>query len=327
MNFSKISFMFRTLRKPFSINKVCLIVIVFLFYLPSYADETVVARVNGAAITSRDIEEEIDRLIPRITFHRNVSEEKRKNFRGRALEELINRELQYQDAITEGLKADEEQVKNQMEQFKNRYKSREGYEEALKKMGITENELRARIEKDLLLKTAISKIVIQPAQMSEEALKEYYDKNPNKFKKPESVRLRLISTKDEEKAKEILNRIKAGEDFTELASKMSEDVYRIKGGDIGYIHKGRIIPEIEDVAFKLEVGQVSNLIKAGENWSIVKVEDKKPEQQMSFEEIKERLKKELEARRAKEIMDKWISDLRAKAKIEILPIETGAPAK
>jgi len=99
---------------------------------------------------------------------------------------------------------------------------------------------------------------------------------------------------------------------------MSEDAYRVKSGDVGYMHKGRMLPEIEEAAFRLKVGEVSDLIKAENNWFIIKLEDKKPEHQLSFEEVKDKLKKELETTRAQELKEAWITDLRAKAKIEVL---------
>ncbi|HMK50798.1 MAG TPA: peptidylprolyl isomerase, partial [Thermodesulfovibrionales bacterium] len=83
-------------------------------------------------------------------------------------------------------------------------------------------------------------------------------------------------------------------------------------------HRGRLLPEIDEVAFKLKVGEISNVIKADDKWFIVKVEDRKPEQQYSFEQEKDGLKKELETKQAQELSDKWAADLKAKAKIEIL---------
>ena len=79
-----------------------------------------------------------------------------------------------------------------------------------------------------------------------------------------------------------------------------------------------MLPEIDAVAFKLKAGEVSDIIKAENNWFIIKVEDKKPEHQMTFEETKAKLQKELETQRANELKKKWIDSLRAKAKIEIL---------
>jgi len=291
---------------------------IFLFAVSSYAEDVIVAKVNGTTFTQKDLEAEVDRLIPQMTFHRNVPPEKRKNYYGKALDELINRELQYQDAKAKDIKIEKEKIDAQLEKFKKRFKSEKEYQAALDKEKSTEEQVRARIEKELLAQAAYTRNVTEPAKMSEPALKEYYEKNAAKFKQPESAKLRIISTTDEKKAQDILAKIKQGEDFGELAYGLSEDSYRVKSGDIGYIHKGRMLPEIDAVAFKLKVGEVSDIIKAENNWFIIKVEDKKPERQMTFEETKARLQKELETERANELKKKWIDSLRAKAKIEIL---------
>ena len=98
---------------------------------------------------------------------------------------------------------------------------------------------------------------------------------------------------------------------------MSEDDFRIKGGDIGYIHRGRIYPALEEAAFKLKPGEVSGLIWTEGTWFVVKVEERKPEQVVPFEQAKDRLRAELEKKRASELMEAWVSGLRGKAKIEI----------
>jgi len=291
---------------------------IFLFAVSSYAEDVIVAKVNGTVFTQKDLEAEVDRLIPQMTFHRNVPPEKRKQYYGIALDELINRELQYQDAKAKDIKIEKEKIDAQLEKFKKRFKSEKEYKAALEKEKATEEQVRARIEKELLAQAAYTRNVTEPAKMSEPALKEYFEKNATKFKQPESAKLRIISTTDEKKAQDILAKIKQGDDFGELAYGLSEDSYRVKSGDIGYIHKGRMLPEIDAVAFKLKAGEVSDIIKAENNWFIIKVEDKKPEQQMTFEETKAKLQKELEAERANELKKKWIDNLRAKAKIEIL---------
>lgn len=294
------------------------LIITILFSASAYAEENIVAKVNGTSFTKKDLETEVDRLIPRMTFHRNVPPEKRKTYYDKALEELINRELQYQDALAKGMKPDKEKVDAQLANIRKRFKSPEEYKAVLEKESITEEKLRAQIEKELLVQDMIAKKVTDAAQISEAKLKEYYEKNTSMFKQPESVRLRIISTKDETKAKDMLAKIKDGEEFGVLAWNFSEDSYRVKSGDIGYIHKGRMLPEIEEVALKLKVGAVSDIIKTEDAWYIIKVEDRKPETQLSFEEVKNKLKKKFETERARELKEKWITDLRAKAKIEVL---------
>jgi len=293
------------------------LILIPLFALTAYAEDNIVAKVNGTCLTMKDLETQVDRLIPLITFHRNVPPEKRKNYYGQAMEELINRELQYQDAVSKEMKPEKEQVDAQLQKIKARYKSEEEFKAALEKQGLTEDTFRTAIEKELLIKSIVTKTVTEPSQMSETNLKEFYDKHVTEFKKPESAKLRVISTKDEKKASEIVDKLKAGEDMGQLAGAMSEDDFKNKGGDIGYVHKGRITPEIDKAAFSLKVGEVSAPIQAEGIWYIIKVEDKKPEYTVPFEEAKGKLEKELETEKALELQKKWIASLKAKAKIEI----------
>jgi len=257
-------------------------------------------------------------LIPRSSYHGTLAEKRRDEFRQKALEDLIDHELQYQDAVARGMKPARKEVKKWMKQVRKSYKSKKEYQAALAQAGMSERELRKQIEKNVLVQAVIHMTVTEPAGMTEAGLQDYYRKNMSKFLQPESVRLRIFSTKDEGKAREILKRIKAGDDFGALAAKKSEDKFRIRGGDMGYIHRGRILPEAETVAFALRTGEVSGLVKAQGTWLIMKVEDRRPEHQLSFEEARDKLKKKLEAGRAEELMTKWVADLRAKAKIEIV---------
>ena len=293
-------------------------IIIGFFSISAYAEDVIVAKVNGTALTKKDLDTELDRLIPQITFHRNVSPEKRKYYYGKAIEEIIVKELQFQDARAKGIKIDKGQIEAQTEKFKKRFKSKEAFKAALDKEGLTEDQLQANIEKEMLIQFVTARTVTEPSQMREAELKEYYEKNPSKFKQPETMRIRLISTKDEKKSKDIFAKLKDGEDFGELAYNLSEDDYRVKSGDIGYVHKGRMLPQIEEAASKLKIGEMSGPVRADDKWYIIKLEDKKPEKVISFEGTKVKLKKELETERAKELKKKWMEDLKAKAKIEVL---------
>ena len=299
-------------------HRILAVVTVLLLSFTSYADESIIARVNGSAITARDLETAVNRLIPQTTYHGSVPEEKRREFREKALDNLIVQELQYQDALARGIKPPKKRVKERMKQIRSRFKSRSAYKAALKEAGITHSELKKRVEREVRIETVIERTVKGPAHMTDEELKEYYDANVTKFKQPESVRLRVISTKDRKKANDLLKRIKAGEDFGSIAAQYSEDDYRIRGGDIGYIHRGRIQPEIEKVAFALKPGRTSDLLKVKDTWFIIKAEEKQPERQLDFDKARDKMKKRLETKRANELMEKWLEDLRAKAKIEIL---------
>ncbi len=290
-----------------------------LFYaFPLQADGNVVARVNGAAIYSLQLDIAVRQLITTSTFHGSLSDEKRHEFQEQALQDLIIRELKYQDAVARGFNPDKNLVKTKIAEIKNKFNSGKEYRKALSEAGLSEDDIRSDVEKNLVIEGAINKIVVDAARWNDAELKAYYDSNADKFTQPESVKLRIISCAAEKKAAEALTLIRSNEAFGAVAAKMSEDNYRTRGGDIGYIHRDRIYPELENEAFRMKPGEVSGLIRAEGMWFIIKVEEKIPERRIAFEEAKDKLKKELEARRSTEMLEKWSQELRAKAKIEIL---------
>jgi len=295
----------------------------------SYAGDTVVAvvaKVNGDALTSRDLETELDRLVPRTTLHGEVSKVKRDEYRDKALQNLIDHQLQYQDAVAKGMKPDKKQLKARMEKIRERFPSKKEYKKALEQLGVTEDELRSMVVRDILIQAVTAKTVDEPAKTNEIELRQYYDKNMAMFKQPEAVKLMLISIKDKKKARTALKKIKSGTAFAAVAEEMSEDDYRVKGGNFGYIHRGRLkFPKIENEAFRLKEGEMSGLLQADGTWFIIKAGEKKPEHQLSFEQVKNKLKVDTEARRTAELTGKWMADLRAKAKIEILTGKSEKP--
>lgn len=298
-----------------------------LAFSPAYAEDDVVARVNGAIIRAKDLESGVEALISRATYHGTITDATRNEFREKALKELINAELQYQEALARGMKPDEKKARAGLDAIRGRFKSKEDYEKQIAKEGLTDRIVMSRIERLLLVAQALDNAVVQPSRMSVGALKKHYAKNIEKFKQPESLRPRVISMKDEKKAKEALALLEAGADFGDIAATRSEDNYRIMGGDMGFIHRGRVKQELEDVVFRMKEGERSGLIQAADTWFIVKVEEKRPERQLPFDEIKDQLKKDLEKKGAEERLTQWMDGLRQKAKIEVLwkPAGTGQP--
>jgi len=297
--------------------QIVLVAVMFFAAHPAGADEVIVAKVNGTAITLRELESATDQLISRVTFHGNPSDEQRDEYQKKALQELIDRELQYQHARERGLKPDKEWGRKQVESIKAQFKSKKEYRQWLERSGMNEDDLVTVVEKTNLAAQAIRKNVTDKALVSDEALKEYYTKNPERFKKPEVVRLSIISSKDEKKAKNARAFIAEGQDFGSVAARMSEDMYRIKGGDLGLIHRGRIYPELEKEAFAMKAGEIRGPIKAEGSWYILLVREKQPEERILFESAKDALKKELESKRAQELSEAWIAALRSKATVEV----------
>ncbi len=154
---------------------------------------------------------------------------------------------------------------------------------------------------------------IPKVKLSEEEIKDYYEFHKDEFKRPERIHARHILikwTKDNpkekeaayKKAKEILDRLKAGEDFAKLAKQYSDDIgTKDKGGDLGFFTKGKMVPAFEKAAFSLKPGDISNIIETRFGYHIIKVEAKEPEKIFSLSEVRNKIVEKLNRRYAKDM--------------------------
>jgi len=125
--------------------------------------------------------------------------------------------------------------------------------------------------------------------------------------------------KTAEEAKQVQNKLAKGEDFIELAKRYSIDPNaKTTGGEIGFHPKGTLLPEYEAAAFKLsKVGQISPVVKTQFGYHIIRLEATKGADYVPFEEVKEFIKQKLSQEKQKEIVEKYITELRGKAKISV----------
>jgi peptidyl-prolyl cis-trans isomerase C len=302
---------------------------VFRQMLTAQADGEIIARINNFPITRKDLNEKVNLTINQTYFHKSLSAEKKRKVRKDAFNALIDEELLFQAANKDGIKIEKKRIDLQYEKVEGRFTSKQAFKAAMKRAGYTPKDLKKKIERDFLIKEVTKRTLIHQSVVSEEELKTYYINNLKKFKKPETVNLQLIYIKargataaanQEAKAKAegLLKRIKEGEDFGVLAGKYSDDGYRIKGGRLGEVHRGRLPKEIDKIAFSMKMGDTSQLIKIQTGYCLIKLLDRKDSRQLEFEEIKTKLKKDLEKKRVTAIKKKWMAELKEQAKIEIL---------
>ncbi len=151
------------------------------------------------------------------------------------------------------------------------------------------------------------------ANVTETEIKRYYNLHENSFVVPKQVKASHIllklnegaSPEEEEtikkKIQELLEKIKAGEDFHALAKANSECPSSAKGGDLGYFVKGKMDPEFEKTAFALNIGEVSDVIKSSFGYHIIKVEDIKPEHVSSLDEVRDKIISTIKQDKGKEL--------------------------
>jgi len=188
------------------------------------------------------------------------------------------------------------------------------YNEALK-AGYDKNaEVKKRI-------AALEKQVIMQSFMENKAknlttdaeLHAAYDAKVAAAKGQEEVKARHILVSSEEEAKKIKAQLNKGADFDKLAKEKSNDKGSgSNGGELGWFTKDKMVPEFADAAFKLKKGEVSDPVKSEFGWHIIKVEDRRPVQLPSFDEMKDSLKGEL----ANKAVQTYVEGLLKKSEIK-----------
>jgi peptidyl-prolyl cis-trans isomerase D len=122
------------------------------------------------------------------------------------------------------------------------------------------------------------------------------------------------AAKVEAKAKDILKRAKGGEDFGALARRFSEDSTASNGGDLNFFGRGQMVKEFEDAAFGLPVGGISDLVKTRYGFHIIQVTDTRAGRTQSFEEVRDRIRQEMQVDRARALANERAAAFVAVAK-------------
>ncbi|TET68356.1 MAG: hypothetical protein E3J45_03410, partial [Candidatus Zixiibacteriota bacterium] len=179
-------------------------------------------------------------------------------------------------------------------------------------------QMRLRsVKEDLMAQKFRTEVLEKSITISEEELKEYYEENKGKFRVPAEYHLREISVKTEAEAKDIIQRLEWGEDFVRLARDNTLRTHlKEEGGDMGYL-KSYQYPGLYQAASKMKVGETSQPILVGGNWSVIKLEGAKEEGIRSFTEAKAEIQRVSVSKKKREAYDTYINPLKEQFPITI----------
>jgi peptidyl-prolyl cis-trans isomerase C len=203
-----------------------------------------------------------------------------------------------------------------------------------KKMGDTpEFKKKIAFTRDKLLMEQLLVFTGKDA-LTDDAMHKVYDEAVKQMGQEQEVHARHIliraaagddkaSKEAEDKIKAVIVRLKKGEDFSKVASEITEDPSgKANGGDLNYFSKEQMVPEFSDTAFKLDKGQISEPVKTQFGWHVIKVEDKRVKPVPKFEEVKPQIEQYVTRKAQADL----VTSLRASAKIEKM-YKTEAPAE
>jgi len=138
--------------------------------------------------------------------------------------------------------------------------------------GATVIEKRDEMRRQRLITTLTAEI----PDPGEDEIRSYYQQHQNEFRSGEEVRVRQILVNDETAAKDILRKLEGGASFEELSSQFSRAPNAKRGGEIGFVSRGEVPKMFEDEIFRLQAGQVSEIIRTDSSFHIFKVEERRP---------------------------------------------------
>jgi peptidyl-prolyl cis-trans isomerase C len=289
-----------------------------------------VALVNGVVIQEEEVNRGLlyhqQRLLA--TTGQVIRPEMMAEARKMVLESLIDREILYQQSQKKGISIKDAEVNEQLDQLKKQYPNEQAFKDGLTEDHLTEGMVKSRIKMNLAIQKFVEKEFAGKADGMEAEAKAFYEGNPEYFKEPESIRASGIlikadpqsdRAKNEEARKklgDILKRIQKGEDFAVLAKSFSQDASAAQGGDLGTIQKGRMPKALDDAAFSLKPGEVSNVVETEVGFHLIKVHEKKPERMVPFKEVEEKIRQHLENQKVKQRVDAYLNEVKKTAKIE-----------
>jgi peptidyl-prolyl cis-trans isomerase SurA len=243
------------------------------------------------------------------------------------LDTLINFKLQVQEAKKLGLTVSDTEVTEAVDGIKKKYGMTDAlFKESLKKEGFTFEEYTKRLRDQILVGKVVNQQIRSKILITDGEVRRYLEENKALtvgsgeeynisqifFSNPKTNEGKAMV---EEKAAEVMNKLKGGESFAELARTYSEDPSASVGGDLGFIKKEHLMKEFGEAVAKLKPGEVSEPFWSEMGLHIIKLEGIKPGK--SEHEIMEEARKKLTEKIFERRYAAWIKSLREKAFVEI----------
>ncbi|GAA0133361.1 hypothetical protein YSY43_02010 [Paenibacillus sp. YSY-4.3] len=259
----------------------------------------VVATVNGTKITQTELYNELVKA--------NGGEQAKQ-----ALDAMVMKTLLTQEAKKKKIVVTEEDIQSEIDNYTKSFGSLEVLEQMLQQYGMTIDDLKQEAE----LNVMVTKLLGDKTTVTDEEVKETFETYKDSFNTPEQVRASVILVETEDEAKEIIQQLKDGKDFAELAKDKSLDMFtKDSGGDTGFFERGQVEPAVEEAAFKLQKDEISDAVKTDDGYKVIKLTDRKEAKEGTFEENKEEIRKGLEAQQVSELFGDWYDELKSQAKI------------
>jgi len=307
-------------------------ILFWTFLMPGLAAgkvfDRVVAKVNSEIITLSSIEERAEIL--KTKYRNDLAKPEDKEILREALDMMVEEKLQLQQGKKMNLEVDDAAVDAAIKDIEVKNGLAEGQLAVmLESEGRSMESYKNHIREQILVSKITQFELGSRVSVSGRKIDKYYHDNQKDFWEPGKARVRhilILSEKGspESKKKEkyerinnILAEIKAGKDFAEAAREYSEDISASSGGDVGFVEKGKMVPEFEKAVYSLKEGEISGIVETEFGYHLIKAEEIQKGRTLPLKEVKNKIQYILAGKKQKSAFEDWMKELRESAYIEI----------
>jgi peptidyl-prolyl cis-trans isomerase SurA len=298
--------------------------------------EEIIARVNNEIVTLSDLRRAIDAMRQDVQEEcknctpaqiRAQVTEREKN----VLRDLIDQSLLVQRGKDKGINVETDIVKRLDDiRTRNNLASMEELQQKVEESGVGWEEFRNNLRNNLLMQEVVRQEVGSRIIIDKDEVNKYYGAHKEDFHRPEMVYLSelFVSTVDkteaeipalEEKAKKLLDRVKNGEDFEELAKRYSDGETAKQGGELGGFQKGKLSPELEEAVYKLKAKELTSVIRTKTGFLVLRVDQRYEEGLQPVEKVENEIMNRLYGEKMQPAMRLYTAKLRADSYVLVKP--------
>lgn len=288
--------------------------------------DKIVAVVNNEIITQREVDMV---LIPVYEQYRNIYSgqeliRRMEAARQEVMERIIEEKLILSEAKKANIEVTEREIDEKVDEMMKRFSTKKELDKALLEQNMTIKELRARYKEQLMSRKFVFQQVGALVTVTPVEIKEYYDSHSEEFTVPDQVKLRNILIRPRpnfpperagQAAKDILIRLKAGEDFGEIAKAVSSGPGASDGGLTGYVKRGDLMPEIEKAVFGKNTGEITDIIQTPEGYHIFKIEEKIEKKLLDLSEVRRNIDEIIFSQKIRVKLKDLLADFKKRAYI------------
>ena len=286
--------------------------------------------VNGREVLEEQVTQEVGRLLSQLSGRvaPQQLESMKDMVRQQAVDNMINRLLLEQEAEKAKIAVTDEEISARVDQVKGGFSSEEAFADQLTESGLTEAGFMQEVELAMKIEKLLESQTSDLEKTEEKEAQDFYNENIERFKQAEQVKashiLLPVEEADTEEAKAekrqklegILTELRGGADFAAMAQEHSSCPSKTRGGDLGFFPRGQMVGEFEEVAFTLDVGQISDVVETKFGYHIITVTDKKAASTVPFDQSKADITAFLDNQKEQQAVASYIDSLRSIATIQ-----------